>query len=178
METPTAKVCPHCQLPPVLPEVCTPEIHAVIEASIARDTALHHDGFDLGKRMAGDPHPTPPPAALAPEQAVVRTPEAPGRTLRKSNESPARAEAPEGARVYVGELSHDYQDEHSPRRDSFVPLADYRAEVSRLTEALEQATRERGSSRALVREICEEWNEKCDEACDSYGHADSRPGRS
>jgi len=40
----TVPTCPHCQLPPVLPEVCTPEIHAAIEQNIARDWAL----FDAG----------------------------------------------------------------------------------------------------------------------------------
>ncbi len=45
--------CPHCELPPILPEVCTPEIHAVIEKNIARDWALFGDGYDLGKRASG-----------------------------------------------------------------------------------------------------------------------------
>lgn len=39
-------ICPHCELPPVLPDVCTPEIHAVIEKNIARDWDLFHRGFD------------------------------------------------------------------------------------------------------------------------------------
>lgn len=41
---PPAAVCPYCELPSVLPEVCTPEIHAVIEKNIARDWTLFEAG--------------------------------------------------------------------------------------------------------------------------------------
>jgi hypothetical protein len=213
METPTAKVCLHCQLPPVLPEVCTPEIHAVIEASIARDTALHHDGFELGKRMAGDAHPTPPPTAMAPERELrdrigrVLADEA-TTLLRYADEErnnpyerhahlkarhivqmlaeridalftappPARAEAPEGEREpysedltafvigafnegWAAHESGEFSTLEDAYNESHVKLqlgigdphaCDCRAEVSRLTEALEQAQDRLGTSEGLV----------------------------
>ena len=46
--------CPHCHLPPVLPDICTPELNAVIEENIARDWDLYHHGYNLGKRVAVD----------------------------------------------------------------------------------------------------------------------------
>jgi hypothetical protein len=38
--------CPHCKLPPVLPEQCTPEIHAVIEEQIAMDGKMFYAGME------------------------------------------------------------------------------------------------------------------------------------
>jgi hypothetical protein len=38
------KACPHCHLPPVMPDECTPEINAVIEAETARDWELFEAG--------------------------------------------------------------------------------------------------------------------------------------
>jgi hypothetical protein len=38
-------VCPHCGLPPVLPEVCTPEVNAAIQQGIERDGEMFYDGM-------------------------------------------------------------------------------------------------------------------------------------
>jgi hypothetical protein len=46
--------CPHCRLPREIPAVCSPELHAVIEAGIAADTELHNHGVDTGLRLAED----------------------------------------------------------------------------------------------------------------------------
>lgn len=48
--------CPHCQLPAELPEICTPALGAIIDASIARDWELFNAGFTLGLEM-GREHP-------------------------------------------------------------------------------------------------------------------------
>jgi hypothetical protein len=44
-------VCPHCGLPPVLPDVCTPEVNEAIEKQIARDWELFTEGYKLGQRV-------------------------------------------------------------------------------------------------------------------------------
>ena len=36
-----AQVCPHCKLPAVLPEVCTPEINEAIQAGIEKNAELY-----------------------------------------------------------------------------------------------------------------------------------------
>lgn len=41
-------VCPHCHLPPILPEVCTLEINAILEQRIARDAELFEAGRQHG----------------------------------------------------------------------------------------------------------------------------------
>lgn len=46
--------CPHCKLPPVLPETCTPELGAVIDQQIADKWALLNAGVDIGQRLAGE----------------------------------------------------------------------------------------------------------------------------
>lgn len=46
------QTCPHCKLPAVMPEVCTPEINAVIEDSIEQDWALLNKGVEIGKALA------------------------------------------------------------------------------------------------------------------------------
>jgi hypothetical protein len=38
--TPASLVCPHCQLPAVMPEVCTPEVHTALEARRAADAEM------------------------------------------------------------------------------------------------------------------------------------------
>jgi hypothetical protein len=46
----SGRVCPHCELPAVMPEVCTPEINAVLEKQIGRDWGLYADGRESGQR--------------------------------------------------------------------------------------------------------------------------------
>ena len=46
------QTCPHCKLLAVMPEVCTPEINAVIEDSIEQDWALLNKGVEIGKALA------------------------------------------------------------------------------------------------------------------------------
>lgn len=48
---PQPAVCPHCQLPSVLPEVCTPEIRDVQNAQIARDGELYESGYFAGLKI-------------------------------------------------------------------------------------------------------------------------------
>ena len=50
-----------------------------------------------------------------------------------------------------------------------VPLYDADA-LAAQREEIERLTQERDSSRGLVKEICEEWNEDCEPCCNSYGH--------
>ena len=45
-------VCPHCHLPAVLPDICTPEINAVIEDGIGRSGQLYEAGYRAGQ-LAG-----------------------------------------------------------------------------------------------------------------------------
>lgn len=45
-------VCPHCHLPPVLPETCTPAIGAVLDREIVRDGHLYEAGYEAGKAGA------------------------------------------------------------------------------------------------------------------------------
>lgn len=47
-------VCPHCHLPPTLPDVCTPELNDVIESHIADDWQLLNRGVEIGQQMAVD----------------------------------------------------------------------------------------------------------------------------
>lgn len=108
-------------------------------------------------------------------------------TLRQSP-SPARVEATEGAPDDPGEcpdivtasreqrltvdliyawVNHLYVGTSGLVREcvNFL-VAEVRAdeaEVTRLTQALD-------NSRALVKDICAEWHEACDEACDAWGH--------
>lgn len=49
-EQPT--VCPHCLLPARLPDICTPDIHEVIERKLARDWELYNAGYMAGKKAA------------------------------------------------------------------------------------------------------------------------------
>lgn len=42
--------CPHCHLPAVMPEKCTPELHDVIEQQITRDWDLYNAGWEAGRR--------------------------------------------------------------------------------------------------------------------------------
>lgn len=51
--------CPHCGLPPILPDPCTPEVHAVIQARIDRDWELFNAGYEAGKRAAVTTVPAP-----------------------------------------------------------------------------------------------------------------------
>ncbi len=46
--------CPHCKLPRVLPDVCTPEVNAVIEQQIAEGWDLVNAGFAIGLRSNRD----------------------------------------------------------------------------------------------------------------------------
>jgi outer membrane PBP1 activator LpoA protein len=43
--------CPHCHLPAVLPDVCTPEIRDVQNAQIARDGELYEAGYFAAQPM-------------------------------------------------------------------------------------------------------------------------------
>jgi len=52
-------------------------------------------------------------------------------------------------------------------------ILDQTAINSELRERAEQLERERDIARALVVDICREWNEDCDPCCDSYGHSES-----
>lgn len=45
-------ICPHCHLPAVLPEICTPEVNEVISEQIDRDADLFNAGYAQGKRDA------------------------------------------------------------------------------------------------------------------------------
>jgi Protein of unknown function (DUF551) len=67
---PLEESCPHCHLPRVLPEVCTPELNAVIEANIARDWDLYGAGYTAGKRQA-QPIPYWQPIETAPKDGTV-----------------------------------------------------------------------------------------------------------
>lgn len=51
--------CPHCKLPRVLPEVCTPELNTVIEEQIAERWDVLNAGYEIGKQS----EPAPPPPA-------------------------------------------------------------------------------------------------------------------
>jgi hypothetical protein len=42
----TPSPCPHCGLPPVLPEICTPDVNAAIERNIARDGEAFYAGME------------------------------------------------------------------------------------------------------------------------------------
>jgi hypothetical protein len=46
--SPAHQVCPHCHLPAVLPEPCTPAVNAVIETQLARDADLFEAGRQHG----------------------------------------------------------------------------------------------------------------------------------
>ena len=47
-------ICPHCGLPPVLPDVCTPEVHDAIERLVAHDWEMFNAGYEAGKQSALD----------------------------------------------------------------------------------------------------------------------------
>ena len=51
------QTCPHCKLPAEIPEVCTPELNAVIEAGIARDWDLLNRGVEIGQGFTAQPAP-------------------------------------------------------------------------------------------------------------------------
>ena len=46
--------CPRCGLPPVMPEQCTPELGAVLDQHLQRDSELFEAGRQHGKRFATD----------------------------------------------------------------------------------------------------------------------------
>ena len=47
--------CPHCKLPPTMPDVCTPELNAVIEEHIEKDWALLNKGVEIGQSLQPSP---------------------------------------------------------------------------------------------------------------------------
>lgn len=49
---PSSSPCPHCGLPAVLPEVCTPAIHEALERLIAKDWALYDAAWTHGQQCA------------------------------------------------------------------------------------------------------------------------------
>lgn len=53
------QTCPHCHLPSVVPDVCTPELHAVIEERIAEDWALLNRGIAIGQSFQQPPASSP-----------------------------------------------------------------------------------------------------------------------
>lgn len=60
MSEQTKQTCPHCHLPAVIPEVCTPEINAVIEQNIERDWGILNAGYDIGRSAGETPAPQEP----------------------------------------------------------------------------------------------------------------------
>lgn len=47
-------VCPHCKLPAVMPDTCTLEVGAVIDAQIEADWTLFEVGYEAGKRALAE----------------------------------------------------------------------------------------------------------------------------
>jgi hypothetical protein len=47
-ERPTEEICPHCHLPAVLPEACTPTLYDAIEAQVTRDWEVFEAGRQHG----------------------------------------------------------------------------------------------------------------------------------
>ena len=44
-----SRPCPHCHLPAVLPDVCTPEVNEAIEAGLQKNGELYVAGWTAGR---------------------------------------------------------------------------------------------------------------------------------